>query len=102
MAESRAGRGQQERAHGEFWRVLGWPSPPLEDYSPGELYQRGCSSRPWEPASRLPFPSGNHLLPMVVVSTHCPASSEAAHHGVRPSTVSWDLSLGFQGALGAL
>lgn len=26
-----------------------------------------------------PFPSANHLLPMVVV---CPASSEAAHHGV--------------------
>ena len=42
-----------------------------------------------------PFPSGYHLLPMVVV---CPASSEDAHHGVRPSTVWWDLSLGFQGA----
>lgn len=38
--------------------VLGWPSPPLEDYSPGELYQRGCSSWPWGASCHTPFPLG--------------------------------------------
>ena len=93
--------------------VLGWSSVALLSLSPpvpagpspgtrppGVLHQRGFSSRPWGPSIPVPFPSGNRLLPTVVVSTHCLATSEAAHHGYRPSTVSWGRSLWFEGAHG--
>lgn len=69
---------------------------------PGVLYQRGFSSRPWGPSIPVPFPSGNSLLPTVVVSTHCPATSEAGAMGTGPPQSCGVVPCGLKVPTGAL